>query len=111
VGLGAILVASLLAARQAARVPVVEALRALPPVARGASKRRLAAAAALSALSVGAVAAQSRTHVFLIGGTADLLVLLAAFLAAPSLIAALAPRLIGLAELALGTPAQLALRN
>jgi putative ABC transport system permease protein len=65
----------------------------------------------VSALSVAAVAAQSRMHVFLVGGTADLLILLAAFLAAPSLIAALAPRLIDVAGRVLGTPAQLALRN
>src|SRR5262249_14368278 len=72
VGLGAIVGASLLAARHAARVPVVAALRALPAAAGEARRRRqrLAAAAALAALSLGAVAAQRRMSVFLVGGAA-----------------------------------------
>ena len=113
VSAGAVVTAALLAARHAAAIPVIEALRALPPedAARVRSRRRLALAAAVAALAVATVLAQRQSGSVLLGGADPPLVFLAVFIAAPCLIAACAPRLIGAVRRLGGAPAQLALRN
>jgi putative ABC transport system permease protein len=113
VGVAAAILASLLAAQQAAGVPITAALKALPPPGPGRElrRKRLALALGLAVVSIIAVLAQMRSGTFLVGGAADPLIVLSAFLATPYLIGVLAPALIRPGLVLCGTPALLALRN